>query len=218
MVKVFYNMVYYQVIVKICATLTEDECDQVLAKYGSAESKETNFIHLGRSMALVLKSTERCKPFRIKERLDGHVYAASSGSGASSTAELNFHLLEQQLQKLCLPYLRVASLLRFHLYDEDLPQIREPQTEFVRLVYYLELVTVDIDWNSFSAGEAMCFIPGLEEHLPNLWCSQLIYSRAHHNAEYDGDVAKLLSAQHAIYYQPGLLRLPREYEKLFTVS
>lgn len=221
MVKVFYNMLYYQVLIKLCASLTEDECEQVLAKYGSGETNERNFIYLGRSMALVLDATERCKSFRIKDRFDVDGYSSSNAGGSSSStakADINLHLLEQQLQKLCLPYLRLAALLRFHLYDDELPNIKEPQTEFVHLVYYLQLVTVDIDWNSFSAGEALYFIPGLEEELPKLWCSQLMYSRPHHNAEYGADVGQLLSAQHSIYYQPGLLRLPREYEKLFTVS
>ena len=36
-----------------------------------------------------------------------------------------------------------------------MPEIRAEQTEFVRLVYYLELVTEGMDWNRFNAAVAL---------------------------------------------------------------
>lgn len=59
------------------------------------------------------------------------------------------------MQKLCLPFLRIASLLKFHIYQHPLPEIRTPQSEFVRLVYYLELVTESMDWDCFNASVAL---------------------------------------------------------------
>jgi len=72
--------------------------------------------------------------------------------------------MELQLQSLCLPFLRVAALLRQHLYRHEMPEISAPGLEFVRLVYYLELVTDSMDWDCFNASKGLCFIPGTEQH------------------------------------------------------
>lgn len=216
--------------VKLCATLTESECDQILAKYPSDDDGRIDatagFSYLGSSMAFVLKTMDRCRHLRVNTlpgTTDDVVFASTSNAStsASTTAqtEINLNLLEQQLQKLCLPFLRIAALLRHHLYEQPLPDIHGPHVEFVCLVYYLELVTVDIDWNGFSASEALCFLPGLERSLPELWCRQLMEIRsADDSSEFDKSIGTLVSSQHMLFMQPGLLRLPREYEKLFTVS
>lgn len=234
-VKVMYNLLYFQVIVKLCASLTEAECDQILAKYTPNESVEFDgFSNLGMAMAFVLRVTNKCHQFRAASSSFGRPKnipmpftfpstSSSSPSSPSSSSQqpINLNLFEQQLQKLCLPFLRIAALLRHHLYEQNLPEIEIPQVEFVRLVYFLELVTVDIDWNSFDAAKALCFIPGHELKLPELWCNQLM--SLHRGALVDLDdqykaTSSLISNQHALWEQPRLLRLPREYEKLFTVS
>lgn len=120
--------------------------------------------------------------------------------------------MEQQLQKLCLPFLRVASLLKHHLYHQDLPEITSPELEFVRLVYYLELVTESSDWDSFNAATALCFLEGTEKSLPKFWCHQLMEVQPPHE-----DTRELVLNQHVSWQQPRLLGLPREYEQLFTV-
>lgn len=229
-----YNLLYFQVIVKLCSSLTEAECDQILAKYAPNESVEFDgFSHLGMAMAFVLRVTNKCHQFRAASSsfvrpknipmpfTFPSTSSSSSPSSSSSQQPINLNVFEQQLQKLCLPFLRIAALLRHHLYEQHLPEIEVPQVEFVRLVYFLELVTVDIDWNSFDAAKALCFIPGHELKLPELWCNQLM--NLHRGALVDLDdrykaTSNLISNQHALWEQPRLLRLPREYEKLFTVS
>lgn len=67
----------------------------------------------------------------------------------------NYKVTLFKVQKLCLPFLRIASLLKFHIYQHPLPEIRTPQSEFVRLVYYLELVTESMDWDCFNASVAL---------------------------------------------------------------
>lgn len=216
-----YNLLYYQVIVKLCATLTESECDQIIMKYSTDETVEfTGFSSLGSSMAFVLKTMNKCRHLRMNTLIKTNDNASfPSTSNSTSHQQINLNLLEQQLQKLCLPFLRVAALLQHHLYEQSLPEINEPQLEFVRLIYFLELVTVDIDWNSFGAAKALCFIPGFERMLPELWCEQLMSLRRGQDFDNeDRSIASLISSQHALWQQPKLLRLPREYEKLFTVN
>lgn len=60
-----------------------------------------------------------------------------------------------QLQNLLLPFLRIAALLRHHLYGNELPEVSTPRQEFVRLAYYLELVTDGMEWSEWSAGRAL---------------------------------------------------------------
>jgi E3 ubiquitin-protein ligase UBR3 len=121
--------------------------------------------------------------------------------------------MEKQLQNLCLPFLRVAALLRHHIYHHDLPEINNPQQEFARLTYYLELVTKSMDWKDFNATKALCFVPGTEFSLPNSWCQHLLEVMMSYRP-----TTELIANQHVNWQQPRLLGLPREYERLFTVS
>lgn len=219
-----YNLLYYQLIVKLCVSLTDDECDQIIAKHSTDETVEfCGFSNLGSAMAFVLKITDKCRHLRPKTAFDQTTATPtptpSSSIPNTSQPQINLNLLEQQLQKLCLPFLRIAALLRHHLYEQDLPEVSVPQWEFVCLVYFLELVTVDIDWDSFDGAKALCFISGNERLLPESWCRQLICLRQEGDTSYENEcIATLVSTQHGLWQQPRLLRLPHEYEKLFTVS
>lgn len=202
---------------KLCSSLTETECDQIIERFTTDETHDfCGFNNLGSVMAFVLKITNNCQNFRTNS-----TFGLSTDFGSTSTATpLNMNLIEQQLQKLCLPFLRIATLLRHHLYEQNLPEIKVPQMEFACLVYFLELVTVDINWDNFDAAKALCFVPGYERKLPEIWCSQLM--RLHRASRSDDQqnlpIATVLNNQHALWQQPRLLRLPREYEKLFTVN
>lgn len=220
-----YNLLYFQVIVKLCSSLTEAECDQIIARFATDETLEfTGFNNLGSVMAFVLKITNKCEQFRTKSTFETNNVSTSFASTSTSSAQqqhqqLNLNLIEQQLQKLCLPFLRIATLLRHHLYEQNLPEIKVPQMEFVCLVYFLELVTVDINWDSFDAAKALCFVPGHEQKLPESWCNQLMsLNRSSEPDEQHTAIVTLVNNQHALWQQPRLLRLPREYEKLFTVT
>lgn len=120
--------------------------------------------------------------------------------------------MEQQLQQLCLPFLRIASLLKHHLYHHDLPEIVSPEEECFSLIYYLDLVAETSDRDSFNAAQALCFVEGNEKSLPKYWCYQLMEVQPPHE-----ETRELILNQHISWQQPRLLGLPREYEQLFTV-
>lgn len=122
-----------------------------------------------------------------------------------------------QIQSLCLPFLRVAALLRHHLYEQPLPVIRAPQSEFVRLVYYLELVTEGMNWDSFSSAVALNWQePDACVSVPIFWCNQLLTFLT--NWQGHLPARRLVMEQHISWQMPKLLSLPREYEKIFTVT
>ncbi|XP_055371277.1 E3 ubiquitin-protein ligase Ubr3 isoform X2 [Condylostylus longicornis] len=202
-VKAMYNLLYYQVVVQLCTTLTDLECDEIIEKYSNKSNyiKTTGVKNLGAALAFVLSNTDRLKQLRRE-------------SVQSSTANSSIHLgtMEQNLQKLCLPFLRIAALLRHHLYRQELPEIATPQLEFVRLVYFLELVTESMDWDCFNASKALCFILGTEQTLPKFWCEQLLSE----TPPPTDTIRELVMNQHLDWHQPKLLKLPKEYERLFT--
>lgn len=107
---------------------------------------------------------------------------------------------------------------RYHLYNQPLPDVRAPESEFVRLVYYLELVTEGMDWDCFNAAVALNWPSEADQPMhkatPQLWCHQL---SAFINK---GQIAarSFLVDQHINWHAPRLLQLPREYEKIFTVG
>ncbi|XP_037934520.1 E3 ubiquitin-protein ligase Ubr3 [Teleopsis dalmanni] len=231
MVKVMYNLLYYQIIVQLCITLTDLECDYILSKFNVLPSAENvysrthvgaagNLSYLGRAMALVLNQTNRLTHLR-RESIPStsgsgstllSTAVSSTSNDAITTIEVNLKSMEMQLQSLCLPFLRIAALLRQHLYHYDMPEISAPGLEFVRLVYYLELVTDSMDWDCFNASKGLCFIPGTEHTLPQFWCEQLMDIRP----PTDTIRELIIVNQHASWQQPKLLELPREYERLFT--
>lgn len=245
MVKVMYNLLYYQIVVQLCVTLTDLEVDHILATYGGSASdsaatesspepgrrraggqRPENSSQLGKAMTLVLEQTNKLVHLRrdsIPSTSSSAAAASTSSSAAgagacssssASPAGVNLKSMELQLQSLCLPFLRVAALLRQHLYRHEMPEISAPGLEFVRLVYYLELVTDSMDWDCFNASKGLCFIPGTERTLPQFWCQQLMDVRP----PTDTVRELVLINQHSLWQQPRLLELPREYERLFTVS
>lgn len=175
----------------------------------------------------MLENLDRCKDLR-KDLLDFDEMMTDKSSelGESSKAaenkdrksgaeksEVDIKALEVEVQSLCLPFLRVAALLRHHIYHQDLPEIKTPEFEFARLVYFLELVTRSMDWDKFNAAKALCFVPGTEFTLPIKWCGELMELGPPHDTTRD-----LIMNQHVNWQQPKLLGLPREYERLFTVG
>ena len=202
-VKVMYNLCYYQIVTQLCSSLTEIECNQIIEKYSNEpDILEKGVPNLGAAMAFVLNNMSRCRHLRRESVLD-----------EETSSQINMNSMEQQLQKLCLPFLRIATLLRHDLYHQEMPHVASPQVEFVRLIYYLDLVTESMDWDCFNAAKGLCFIPGTERSLAKYWCDELMEVRP--PTEY---IRELVINQHVAWQQPRLLGLPKEYERLFTVG
>lgn len=220
-VKVVFNLLYYQIILQLCTHLTDEECDQLVEKYSSAPmSREKGVPHIGVAMAFVLNNLDRCRHIRSDSVLmtdhaamdqQFEVDGKASTPNGSGPRQLDVDALEKSLQRLCLPFLRVAALLRHHIYHSEIPEIPGPHWEFSRLVYYLELVTVSMDLDKFNASKALCFLSGTELALPKFWCDQLREIRPTYES-----TRSLIVSQHIEWQQPKLLGLPREYERLFT--
>lgn len=225
-----YNLLYYQIVLQFCTRLSDEECEEVMRKYAETQFVPENGVaNIGAAMALVLNNLDSCKDFRedpLERRFSqsfdeddiemSEEFEAGSSSKTSSDVvpdmEMKMKDFELELQSLCLPYLRNAALLRHHIFHQELPEVRGPELEFARLVYFLELVTKSMDWKKFNATKALCFAIDTELSLPIHWCKELKESRPPHDI-----TRELITSQHTAWHQPQLLALPREYERLFTV-
>ncbi|XP_031787991.1 E3 ubiquitin-protein ligase Ubr3 isoform X1 [Nasonia vitripennis] len=201
-VKVLYNLLYYQVVVQISCGLTQAERNAIIGRgMLNDQSSPTTSETILRTVITYFR--------------DSKLYQNDDATSTSSTnhARIRSHVIEQQIQTLCLPFLRVAALLRHHLYEQPIPLIRSPETEFVRLVYYLELVTEGMDWSCFNAAVALSWHnEEVAVSVPRLWCDQfgVFVSKSQIAAR------SLIVDQHISWQMPKLLSLPREYEKIFT--
>ena len=65
--------------------------------------------------------------------------------------DVTFEQLEARLQANCLPYLRIAFLLRHYIYNEPLPDIWEADWEFTRLAQFLGMADMDMSGRVASA-------------------------------------------------------------------
>lgn len=230
-VKTMYNLLFYQIVLQFCTQLSDEESDEVIAKFSDAPKVVENGVpNLGAAMAIVLNNLDKCKNFNHDPYEDDYVYGQDSDddvemseeAGTSQQAnaanvekkdlETKLKDFEIELQSLCLPYLRNAALLRHHIYHQELPEVKGPHLEFARLVYFLELVTKSMDWKHFNAAKALCFSKNSEISLPIHWCQELKRSKPPYDT-----TRELIINQHLSWHQPQLLALPREYERLFTV-
>lgn len=223
---------FYQIVLQMCIKLSEEECDEVIEKYPiTLAVKENGVANIGSAMSLMLANLDRCKDFRdsIDNKFttfdnddDDDVEMSEMPSTSKGTSkneaepakdlETKLKEFELELQLLCLPFLRNAALLRHHIYHQELPEVKGPELEFARLVYFLELVTKSMDWKKFNAAKALCFAKDTEFSLPIKWCEELKESRQPHDT-----TRELIVSQHTSWHQPKLLALPNEYERLFTV-
>jgi E3 ubiquitin-protein ligase UBR3 len=197
LVKMVYNLLYYQVVSQISCGLTGAE--RVKAAAGANEGK---ICTLTDALALI----NRCL---------GHTALYMEDDvECSENPQVNMVALELQVQKLCLPYLRIAALLKYHIYQQPLPEIRTSETEFVCLVHYLELVTEQIDWECFNAAAALNWPTETQMYSasPESWCNQYAVFVAKSQIA----ARSFLVDQHITWQPPQLITLPNLYDDIFT--
>lgn len=204
-----YNVLFYQIITQICATLTDLECERILAHHGNFE--ELGILNIGHALALVLSNLDRCNHIR-KQSVDE---SNADDQTMNDQHQIDLKPFELEVQRLCLPFLRIAALLRHHIYHQELPSVSGPPYEFAELICFLELVVVktELDRSTFDSTTALCFITAMDITLPKRWCAELKEVSPPHQITRD-----LIIHQHRNWQQPRLLTLPREYESLFTVN
>jgi len=122
--------------------------------------------------------------------------------------DVTFDQLEARLQANCLPYLRIASLLRHYIYNEPLPDIWEADWEFTRLAQFLGMADMDMSGRVASAPCLGWLVPPAV--LVSSWATGMeMFATKSQLA------ARKLVLTNNIWRQPQLLRLPRNYDAIF---
>ena len=118
--------------------------------------------------------------------------------------------LEARVQVNCLPYLRVAALLRHYVYNEQLPDVWEQDWEFTRLSQFLGMADMDMSGRVASAPCLGWLVPPAE--LVTSWAGGIEpFAMRSHLA------ARKLILVNNIWRQPQLLKLPKNYDAIFQV-
>lgn len=235
MVQGIYNLVYIQVLSGLsCAFQSaERECwKQKMANYSSSENPNLLSFLLG----AVIRYLEKF-PFYWSDTETGEDMDQDDASlkTANFTSEEKEEQLELRLQSLLLPYLRVSSLLRHHIYEQDLPVISSPKGEFLALAEFLGLgVTTgsaSMEYNDIygvTGGENM----RSKEPLPSIimrahsflsWISPTplttIWTWCEDFGNFIGRArvasVSLLQTHHKLWSQPKLMELPQAYDIIF---
>ncbi|CAG4991843.1 unnamed protein product [Colias eurytheme] len=125
----------------------------------------------------------------------------------AQSADVTIDQIEEEVQELVLPYLRIAALVRKHVYGGELPLAVDAAHEFAELARYLQLAR--------AGGERAVAAHALPPHAADAargWARQLA------QAATGGQLAigRVVRSLHVAWTGPALLRLPREYDRLFT--
>ncbi|KAK2727488.1 hypothetical protein QYM36_008099, partial [Artemia franciscana] len=128
LISAFYNLVFYQCVAQVICKMSQQKLELIRNSQRDSDNNST----LLKSLRLVLNRIESrvCNKDENSEQIP------------SSVAELLYDV-ELELQKMCLPYLRIMSLLMHHFYAEALPQgvTRNETEECVLLLRFLGLIS-----------------------------------------------------------------------------
>ncbi|XP_065200275.1 E3 ubiquitin-protein ligase Ubr3-like isoform X2 [Planococcus citri] len=197
-VKLLYNLLYFQVMAQLSCHLKESERNYFRAtELDMAAGILMKEFSLDHAMKLTIESMDAV-----------HLYLEDGN--LTNIEEPARKTLELQIQELCLPFLRVASVLRHHMYNEPLPGVLVEADEFVRLVYYLELVSCGMDRSKFNSAVVFTW-PSENLNFVNFWFDQF----SHYVSQNQVWARNFLSELHISWKQPRLLKLPRKYEVIF---
>ncbi|XP_032517089.2 E3 ubiquitin-protein ligase Ubr3 [Danaus plexippus] len=181
-VRVLYTLTYYQVVNQLCA------CGTLSAALQTASGRDAGS-GLAEAARLLLGA------------LDGHHLLDDEGTAADTAHHLD--AVELEVQELVVPFLRIAALLRKHMYGAELPHIAREEDEFVALLRFLDLA---------EAGPADAALPSDAASAARGWARQLGAAAAGGQL----GVQRVVRSLHADWAPPSLLALPRDYDRLFT--
>lgn len=231
-----YNLVFIEILCKLSSAMREGERSywKSKASHYSATTDNLNksFFLLGTVIRYLEESPLYLSDADLGDRDMGN---------AMDTGEPSECHLECRIRSYLLPFLRVASLLRHHIYEQQLPQINSIIDEFASLAQFLNLGTTLN--NGGNCMESRLISPpltptsrplfqqgnlrqvpggaGAEEFLHWIsptpltaiwtWCQDL------HGfiARAQGASRFLTRSQHVLWSQPRLMDLPEAYDVIF---
>ncbi|GFO41994.1 E3 ubiquitin-protein ligase ubr3 [Plakobranchus ocellatus] len=204
-IQMLYNLVYVQALTYISCKFSSDERDawRRLGRQCLATS-------LDGLLSNIISWLSRSPLF---EEIDSsHTLPAICQSVWSPQS------VEQTVQEFCLPFLRIASLLKCHLFEMEVPALQANQSEFSLLASFLHLGP-PAGSESASDGKSKalscsCVRWVIEEPhtLVRAWCLHITDFVVANRIE-----AKNLLQLNPNWQRPHLMKLPKRYYQIFQM-
>lgn len=227
-----YNLVYVQILSGLSCGFQEVEREcwkHKMSNYSSSENPNLFFFILG----TVIRYLEKF-PFYWSEKSGDMEQEDMTEQYQNFASEDKEYELELKAQSLLLPYLRVATLLRHQIYEQDLPLITSKDAEFSSLAQFLGLGVgnetaecVNMDLGEGGASVSTDLSPSkrkeLRCHSFLSWISPTplttIWTWCEDIGSFIGRARvasmSLLQSHHKLWNQPTLMQLPHAYDIIF---
>jgi len=231
-----YNLVYIEILCKVSSSMREDERNYWKAKASLQPSTRSGLNQSSFLLGTVIRYLAK-SPLYLPDSDLGDMDV----DGSIGDTEPSEEQLERQIQSLMLPYMRIASLLRHHIYEQQLPHVNSLDEEFACLAQFLNL-------GISGGGGSNCLNSGLISPPMSPSCSASLGinqqqvvpggSLAHDFLywisptpltaiwtwceDLSGFIARaqlssrfLIHSQHVLWSQPRLMELPEAYDIIF---
>lgn len=230
-----YNLVYVEVLCKLSSSMKEGE-----RNYWKTRASLHSFTNLNKSFFLlgtVIRYLEKSPTYLP----DVDIGMMETDAQEDTTTEPCEEELEFLVQPYLLPFLRIASLLRHHIYEQQLPEVTSLEQEFVTLANFLTLgvsssedafisgvapppvspsagsssrreqIRKSVDTGCVRAHDFLHWVSPTPLTTIWTWCEELT-----------GFISRaqvssrfLIQSQHVLWSQPRLMDLPEAYDIIF---
>lgn len=229
-----YNLVYIEILCKLSNSMRESERNYWKTKSGVQPDTTLKSVFL---LGTVIRYLEK-SPLYLSDADLGDMDLENQDSVEPSEDELE-HLIQSYL----LPFLRIASLLRHHIYEQQLPEIHSFDQEFSKLTTFLNLGTSNNDDLSGLISPPMSPFASTSHSQPSSsiglrnritsnsskahdllhWISPTPLTAIYTWCEdLCGFISRaqvssryLIQSQHVLWSQPRLMELPEAYDVIF---
>ncbi|KFM58297.1 E3 ubiquitin-protein ligase UBR3, partial [Stegodyphus mimosarum] len=220
-IQILYNFLYIQAIVQLSCNLT---CSQRhTAKRNGMQKSNSRKISENETLEEhsknIWRKTDEDADFNDLIVILGEVISQLEHSSlyytsddeidpAQRSTEWTEESMEKFVRDYCLHFLKIASLLQSHLYEEEVPQMKPCESEFQHLCQFLGLSGL---FNlEFTAATCLQWAVQDPRILIGTWCQDFM-----NFANKSVIAARVLLQRPIIWYPPALLKLPQNYDEIF---
>lgn len=197
LVKALYNVTFVQALITTSCKFTPEEREAWKKK-----GRMVSFNTLDGMLSHVITRMGCSRLYEDDEMTDKDIPAICQSVWSP-------HSVDMAVQESCIPFLRIAALLKYHLFCEEFSGMQD-KPEFLGLSQYLGLVKPGLCSAQVTSCSCVHWIASEPLPLTRAWCTELsnfIFNQA-------ADAKSLLMTNN-IWMPPSLIVLPQHYYKIF---
>ncbi|XP_069111047.1 E3 ubiquitin-protein ligase ubr3-like [Argopecten irradians] len=199
--KMLYNVVFIQALACTSCKFTMDEREAWRKK-----GRKVSFDSLEGILSQVIT---RLEVSRLYEDVD----MQDVGIPAICQSVWSPHCVDMAVQDFCLPFLKIAALVRHHMFEQEFPEKAPNTTEFQETCQFLglnKIGTTITPPHLVSSSSIVHWLVPEPLTLVRAWCTDLTNFINTHPSD-----AKSLLLKNPTWYPPQLIALPQHYYKIF---